>query len=124
MKIYLAAEEKSKIRDYICNKERSIILTKPHYLENYNRTDCNNIFITRARMLEVKGNYRGKQSDLICRWCKNAIDTQQHILKKCPKFQDITINTQYDTYFNDEEESTSTVKDIIQKVKTKLNNPS
>ena len=32
-------------------------------------------------------------------------------------FQDITRNTPYDTYFNDEEEATSTVKDIIQKVK-------
>ena len=29
----------------------------------------------------------------------------------------------YDTYFNDEEEATNTVKDIIQKVKTKLSNP-
>ena len=39
-------------------------------------------------------------------------------------FQDITRNTPYDTYFNDEEEATSTVKDIlIQKVKTKLSNP-
>ena len=99
------------------------VLTKPHYMENYNRTDCNNIFTTRARMLEVKGNYKGKHSDLICRWCKNATETQQHILKKCPMFQDITRNTPYDTYFNDEEEATNTVKDIIQKVKTKLSNP-
>ena len=80
-------------------------------------------FTTRARMPEVKGNYKGKHSDLICRWCKNATETQQHILRKCPMFQDITRNTPYDTYFNDEEEATSTVKDIIQKVKTKLSNP-
>ena len=72
---------------------------------------------------QVKGNYKGKHSDLICRWCKNATETQQHILKKCPMFQDITRNTPYDTYFNDEEEATNTVKDIIQKVKTKLSNP-
>ena len=32
-------------------------------------------------------------------------------------------NTPYDTYFNVEEEATSTVKDIIKKVKTKLSNP-
>ena len=38
-------------------------------------------------------------------------------------FQDITRSTPYDTYFNDEEEATNTVKDIIQKVKTKLSNP-
>ena len=81
-KIYLAAEEKSKVRDYICNKKRFTVLTKPHYMENYNRTDCNNIFTTRARMLEVKGNYKGKHTDLICRWCKNATETQQHNTEK------------------------------------------
>ena len=67
-------------------------------------------------MLEMKGNYKGKHSDLICRWCNNAMETQQGILKKFPKFQGITRNT----YFNDEAEATSTAKDIIQKVKTKL----
>ena len=73
-------------------------------------------------MLEVKGNYKGKHSDLTCRWCKNAMETQKHILKKMPKVPGHNCrNTTYDTYFNDEEESTSTVKDIIQKVKTKLN---
>ena len=67
-------------------------------------------------MREVKGNYKGN-SDLTMQWQRSNIS------EKIPKFQDITRNTPCDTYFNDEEEATSTVTvtDIIQRVKTKLN---
>ena len=75
-KIYKAAENKSKVRDYVCHKTTETVTTKPHYMSNL---ACNNIFNTCARMIKVKGNYRNKYSDMSCRWCKEDDETQIHI---------------------------------------------
>ena len=83
-KIYSAAEEKSKVRDYICNKTRTAMMIRPPYMDRYNRKDCTNIFNTRARMIYVKCNYKGKYRNLTCRWCNQTQEMQQHILKNCP----------------------------------------
>ena len=50
-------------------------------------------------MLKVKGNYKNKYTELTCRWCKNNVETQEHILKQCAEFTHITKNTTYETYF-------------------------
>ena len=38
------------------------------------------MFTLRSRMLDIKCNYRGKYSDVICPSCKQEDDTQQHLL--------------------------------------------
>ena len=38
------------------------------------------LFMIRTRMLEVKGNFRSKWSDVICPCCKTEEDKQQHLL--------------------------------------------
>ena len=55
-KIYKTAETKSKVRDYICNKTRDAVATRPRYMDNLTRKECSNIFNTRARMIHIKGN--------------------------------------------------------------------
>ena len=35
-------------------------------------------------------NYRSAHMDLTCRWCKEELETQDHILKDCPSFTDHT----------------------------------
>ena len=53
-KIYKPAETKSKVRDYICNKRRDAVATRPRYMDNLTRKECSNIFNTRARMIHIK----------------------------------------------------------------------
>ena len=38
------------------------------------------LFTLRSRMLDIKCNYRGKSSDILCPSCKQEDDTQQHLL--------------------------------------------
>ena len=38
------------------------------------------VFTLRSRMLDIKCNYRGKYSDVLCPSCKQEDDTQQHLL--------------------------------------------
>ena len=64
MKIYRAAENKSKVRDYVCHKTTETVTKKPNYMSNLTRRACSNIFNTRARMIKIKGNYRNKYNDM------------------------------------------------------------
>ena len=89
-KIYQTAETKSKVRDYICYKTRETVTTKPRYIDNLTRNECSNIFNTRSRMIQIKGNYKNKYTDLSCRWCSADEETQLHILKCCPAFKHLT----------------------------------
>ena len=64
----------------------------------------------------------GKHRTLTCRWCNKTQETQQHILEKCPRFRTTTANTPYNMYFNDKENATDEIKEILQKVITQINN--
>ena len=118
-KIYKAAETKSKVRDYICNKTRATVTARPRYIDNLNRKECSNIFNTRARMIKIKGNYKNKYTDLSCRWCGEDEETQPHILKYCPAFKHLT-SKQHEIYYCDDKESTKSTADILQLVIEKL----
>ncbi len=89
-KIYKAAETKSKVRDYICNKTWKTMMMKPQYMTKMQRKDCTNIFSVRPRMIKIKGNYKNKYTDKTCRWCHEIQETQLHILKYCVEFKKIT----------------------------------
>ena len=97
------------------------INTRPAYMDKYKRNDCTNIVNTRSRMFAVKGNYKGKYSDLECRWCNLATETQQHILQDCREFKDITANIPYITYFKDDKEAMATARITLEKVIHKIN---
>ena len=47
------------------------------------------LFALRSRMLEVKGNYRGKHKDIICPCCKLEEDHQHHLLV-CSKLNTVS----------------------------------
>ena len=79
-----------------------------------------NIFAVRSRMLKVKGNYKNKYTDKTCRWCKDSMETQEHILKQCAEFKHITQNTTYETYFDDDTNMTKIAAETIHNVITKL----
>ena len=121
-KIYKAAETKSKVRDYICNKTRKTMMMKTQYMTKMQRKDCTNIFSVRSRMIKTKGNYKNNYTDLSCRWCHETQETQTHILKYCVEFKKITNNEPYETYFADDEKSTKTAAIIIEKITNKINN--
>ena len=119
-KIYKAADNKSKVMDYVWNKTRETICKKPTYMNNITRRECTNIFAVRSRMLKVKGNYKNKYTDKTCRWCKDNMETQEHILKQCAEFKHITQNITYETYFDDDTNMTKIAAETIHNVITKL----
>ena len=115
-KIYKAAEEKSKVRDYVCNKTRKTITERPAYMTRLQRKACTNIFNTRARMIKVKGNYKNNHTDMKCRWCKKKEETQIHILTECNGFKDLTSNTEQEIYYQDDHDSTIKSAEIMGKI--------
>ena len=119
-KIYSAADKKSKVQDYVWNKTRETIIKKPIYMNNLSRMECSNLFAVRSRMLKVKGNYKNKHANLQCRWCKNKEESQIHILTECKEFQSITGNNKYETYYDDNNQTSVIATRIIGKVVTKI----
>ena len=41
-------------------------------------------------MLNVKGNFPGSTNNTLCTYCNAGPETQQHILKECNGFDDLT----------------------------------
>ena len=75
------------------------------------------IFGARSRMLDLKGNFKIGQSDLMCRKCFTAEETQNHLLV-CPSLTDNSIlNTsylpQYEDLFSDETERIENIGKIL-----------
>ena len=82
---------KSKVKHLIDNGSYKKDIDRQHtYITKCNRNECAAIFAARTRMLGVKNNYRSAHMDLTCRWCKEELETQDHILKDCPSFTDHT----------------------------------
>ena len=85
-KLAEAYNSKSKVRylleDLGQNRPKPIGARKA-YLQKLNRLQSSTIFQARSRMLEFKGNYKNKYSDLACRLCKQAEETQDHVLFSC-----------------------------------------
>ncbi len=122
-KIYKAAEYKSKVRDYICFKRRQDIATIAPYMQSSTRTQCSSIFKARARMLKVKSNYKANYRDLKCRWCEKEIETQHHIIDRCPSFNTTGNQLNHNTIFEDSKrnvtETAKKLQNIINKLTTK-----
>ena len=107
-KIYAAAEEKSKVRDYICRTNSRSRKLRAKYLDRLTREQCANLFKVRARMLPVKANYKNNHDNQTCRWCSCPKETQEHIILQCAGFKHITANLTLDSYYSDSTEDLKT----------------
>ena len=83
---------KSKIKHLLEGIREWTPQIRQPYMDQLTRTQVSHIFKARTRMLDIKNNFRGKYENLTCRACKNAPETQQHILEECPN---IHINDEY-----------------------------
>jgi hypothetical protein len=119
-KIYKAAINKSKVRDYVCLKNREDMMKRSQYKNKLNRTQCANLVNMRARMMKIRGNYKNQDKSQQCRWCKAPSESQIHIMTKCPNFKSTTENIIYSTYFKDDEESIKTTVIILREVFSKI----
>ena len=89
-KIKTQAQKKSKLGHLLDHQNEIHIGTRPHYMETLNRNQCANIFSVRSRMIKTKNNYKSLYIDMQCRWCKQADETQKHLLTQCPNVQHLT----------------------------------
>ena len=87
---------------------------RPIYMNKLTRLEVSTIFKSRTRMLDIKNNYRGKYTDLVCRGCGKKEETQQHILEECEGIHENnnTKTTMDDIFTEDIEKLKNTVKKI------------
>ena len=52
-------------------------------MEKCTRIEASTIIAARTRMIDVKGNYKNKYKETMCRWCKIVDETQEHFLEEC-----------------------------------------
>ena len=72
-------------------------------MKQLTRPEASIIFKARARMLDVKNNFKGKYPDQVCRACKAASETQTHILLECEELHaDNTLKTNTENIFNED----------------------
>ena len=93
------------------------------YMLKLNRFDLSTIFKAKARMLDVKANFKNKyKDDLKCRICKIEEETQIHILQHCPELhKDDSLKITYDDiYENEDMDKLRTVAGKIRDILDKL----
>ena len=92
-KLLKTAEDKSKMQFYIEGKQECKAGERALYLRKLNRNQASIIFKARTRMLKVKSNYKNGNTNLQCRMCGKAEESQKHILEECEKLEDKPIVT-------------------------------
>ena len=106
------------------NQEHPFSLKK--YMKKLTRLDSSIIFKARSRMLDVKENFKTKnKGEMKCRLCKEADETQRHILEECMMIhRDDTFKIKYEDIYEDEDmdklkETARKVRKSIDKLKEK-----
>ena len=94
-----------RIQQYLVNK-------------SFHTGDAKLLFSFRTRMVEVKNNYKNRQSDLNCPLCGKDTDTQQHLLD-CEKIHRSRPNVLYNDLFGDD---WSSVRHTFDALKNSLRN--
>ena len=54
--------------------------------------------------MKTKNNYKTQHNDQKCRWCITEIETQNHIITKCPEFKDLTKHINYNKIMENDSE--------------------
>ena len=79
------AETKTKVKHWRVRRQNAKVGTRPKYMDQLTRKQCNIILKTRASMITVKANYKkGNDNNIDCRFCRMEPETQVHILQECP----------------------------------------
>ena len=79
-----AAQGKSKMNYFLEGHDDWEPLKRADYMNKLTRKQTSLIFKARTRMLKFKGNYKNGYPNLTCRICKQAEETQTHVLEECP----------------------------------------
>ena len=114
-------EVKTKIKHWREMKKDIKVGKRPQYMEKLTRKQCNAILKARASMLPVKNNFKnGCKKDTQCRYCKTEVETQEHILQKCPEIERKMGNIIYNKIFQEEVEELEKTANFIIKVEEEL----
>ena len=81
-------ESISKLKHFLDGKEQWIPEKAAQYMKRLTRKQASMIFKARTRMIKAKGNYKNGHSELTCRSCQKAPETQTHVLHECDKLKD------------------------------------
>ena len=84
------------------------------YTKVLSRNQVSQIFKARTRMLNVKANCKNGNRDLKCRVCKNAEETQGHILEECLKINEKCQKVTKEMIFDENTEELRKTAKIIQ----------
>ena len=72
-------------------------------------------------MLKFKGNYKNGYPNLICRMCKQAEETQTHVLEECPELHpDENTRVSKHHIFSDDTDTLRNIADEIEKISDTL----
>ena len=114
-------EEKTKIKHWREMKTDVKVGKRPQYMEKLTRKQCNALLKARASMLPVKNNFKnGCKKDTQCRYCKTEVETQEHILQKCPEVERKVGHIIYNRIFQEEVEELEKTANFIMKVEEEL----
>ena len=101
--IKTSANNKSKVK-HLTKNDPNYPYERKKYMNKLTRINVSMIFQARARMLEIKENYKKKYPDQTCRRCKLHPETQKHILTECNEIhrnEELRIN--YDEIYEQED---------------------
>ena len=76
-------EDRSKLKFFLDNKVSWKPQEAAEYMTKLTRKQASIIFKARTRMIKVKGNYKNACTYMECRACKQAEETQTHVLNEC-----------------------------------------
>ena len=82
-KLTETAENKSKMKYYLEGIQNWEPGKRANYMNKLTRNQTSIIFKARTRMLKMKANYKNGNSNLTCRACGKAEETQTHVLEEC-----------------------------------------
>ena len=99
-----SAGEQSKFK-HLTRDNQDYPFSMKKYMRKLTRLDASIVFKARSRMLEVKENFKTKhKGEIKCRLCKEADETQKHILEECMVLhEDETMKITYEDIYEDED---------------------
>ena len=86
------------------------------YIDKLTTKQVSTIFKARARMLEVKANYKNKYPDKTCRICHQEEETRDHVLQQCQK-RDTPKATKEEIF----RENTNDLRRVAEKIQVTMN---
>ena len=110
------AIEKSKVKHMMENKTVWELGKRAKYIDKLTRNQVSTIFKARARLLEVKANYKNKYPDKTCRICHQEEETQDHVVQQCEKRD--TPKTIREEIFS---KNTDTLRRVAEKIRVTMN---